>query len=31
VLCIFPCVSAVILTPAAIRMIRIIMPMFGGH
>jgi tight adherence protein C len=30
VLCIFPCVSAVILTPAAIRMIRIIGPMFGG-
>ncbi|MDP9962507.1 tight adherence protein C [Variovorax paradoxus] len=30
VLCIFPCVSAVILTPAAIRMVRIIGPMLGG-
>lgn len=30
VLCIFPCISAVILTPAAIRMVRIIMPMLGG-
>jgi len=32
VLCIFPCISMVILTPAAIRVIRIIMPMLvGGH
>ncbi|WP_438999708.1 type II secretion system F family protein [Variovorax beijingensis] len=32
VLCIFPCISAVILTPAAIRMVRIIAPMLaGGH
>ncbi|WP_431107198.1 type II secretion system F family protein [Variovorax paradoxus] len=30
VLCIFPCISAVILTPAAIRVIRIIGPMLGG-
>ena len=30
VLCIFPCISAVILTPAAIRMVRIIGPMLGG-
>jgi len=31
VLCIFPCISMVILTPAAIRVIRIMMPMLGGH
>jgi tight adherence protein C len=30
VLCIFPCISAVILTPAVIRMVRIIGPMLGG-
>ncbi|BEP34619.1 type II secretion system F family protein [Variovorax sp. V59] len=30
VLCIFPCISMVILTPAAIRMVRIIGPMLGG-
>ena len=30
VLCIFPCISAVILTPAAIRVIRMMMPMLGG-
>jgi len=31
VLCIFPCVSLVILTPAAIRVVRIIMPMLAGQ
>jgi len=31
VLCIFPCVSMVILTPAAIRIVRIIMPMLNGQ
>lgn len=32
VLCIFPCISLVILTPAAIRIIRVIAPMLtGGH
>jgi len=30
VLCIFPCISLVILTPAAIRIIRMIMPMLNG-
>jgi tight adherence protein C len=30
VLCIFPCISMVILTPAAIRVIRIISPMLSG-
>jgi tight adherence protein C len=30
VLCIFPCISMVILTPAVIRMVRIIAPMLGG-
>jgi tight adherence protein C len=30
VLCIFPCISMVILTPAVIRMVRMIMPMLGG-
>jgi tight adherence protein C len=30
VVCIFPCISAVILTPAAIRMVRIIGPMLSG-
>jgi tight adherence protein C len=30
VLCIFPCISMVILTPAAIRVIRIIAPMLSG-
>ncbi|MBT2333891.1 type II secretion system F family protein [Variovorax paradoxus] len=30
VLCIFPCISMVILTPAAIRIIRMVMPMLGG-
>jgi len=30
VLCIFPCISMVILTPAIIRMARIIAPMLGG-
>jgi len=30
VLCIFPCISLVILTPAAIRIIRMIMPMLSG-
>lgn len=30
VLCIFPCVSMVILTPAIIRMVRVIGPMLGG-
>jgi len=30
VLCIFPCISMVILTPAIIRMVRIIGPMLGG-
>ncbi|MES2248812.1 MAG: type II secretion system F family protein [Pseudomonadota bacterium] len=30
VLCIFPCISLVILTPAAIRVIRMIMPMLSG-
>ena len=30
VLCIFPCISMVILTPAIIRMIRVIGPMLGG-
>jgi len=31
VLCIFPCVSMVILTPAAIRIVRIVMPMLNGQ
>ena len=31
VLCIFPCISLVILTPAAIRVIRMIGPMLTGH
>ena len=31
VLCIFPCISLVILAPAAIRVVRTIMPMLGGH
>ncbi|MNL16556.1 Bacterial type II secretion system protein F domain protein [compost metagenome] len=31
VLCIFPCISLVILTPAAIRVIRMIGPMLAGH
>lgn len=31
VLCIFPCVSLVILTPAAIRIVRIVMPMLNGQ
>ncbi|BEP62878.1 type II secretion system F family protein [Variovorax sp. V213] len=32
VLCIFPCISMVILTPAIIRMVRVIAPMLvGGH
>jgi tight adherence protein C len=31
VLCIFPCISMVILTPAAIRIIRMIMPMLNGY
>ncbi|HEX7865367.1 MAG TPA: type II secretion system F family protein [Variovorax sp.] len=31
VLCIFPCISLVILTPAAIRVIRMIMPMLSGY
>ncbi|MDP9932215.1 type II secretion system F family protein [Variovorax paradoxus] len=31
VLCIFPCISLVILTPAAIRVVRIIMPMLAGQ
>ena len=31
VLCIFPCVSMVVLMPAIIRMIRIIGPMLGGN
>jgi tight adherence protein C len=31
VLCIFPCISMVILTPAAIRIVRMIMPMLGGQ
>ena len=31
VVCIFPCISLVILTPAAIRVIRMIMPMLSGH
>ena len=30
VLCIFPCISMVILTPAVIRIIRMIMPMLSG-
>jgi len=30
VLCIFPCISLVILTPAAIRIVRMIMPMLNG-
>ncbi|RSZ37285.1 MULTISPECIES: type II secretion system F family protein [unclassified Variovorax] len=30
VLCIFPCISLVILTPAVIRIIRMIMPMLSG-
>lgn len=30
VLCIFPCISLVILTPAVIRIIRMIMPMLNG-
>jgi tight adherence protein C len=30
VLCIFPCISMVILTPAVIRVVRIIGPMLGG-
>ncbi|MDQ0023614.1 tight adherence protein C [Variovorax paradoxus] len=30
VLCIFPCISMVILTPAIIRMVRVIGPMLGG-
>ncbi|WP_012746673.1 type II secretion system F family protein [Variovorax paradoxus] len=30
VVCIFPCISAVILTPAAIRIVRIIGPMLSG-
>jgi len=30
VLCIFPCISMVILTPAAIRVVRIIAPMLSG-
>ncbi|MET3378022.1 type II secretion system F family protein [Variovorax paradoxus] len=30
VLCIFPCISMVILTPAAIRVVRMIMPMLSG-
>ncbi|MDP9600994.1 type II secretion system F family protein [Variovorax sp. NFACC27] len=30
VLCIFPCISLVILTPAAIRVVRMIMPMLSG-
>ena len=30
VVCIFPCVALVILTPAAIRIIRVIMPMLSG-
>ena len=30
VLCIFPCISAVILTPAAIRVVRMIIPMLNG-
>ncbi|PIF73605.1 tight adherence protein C [Variovorax sp. 54] len=31
VLCIFPCISLVILTPAAIRVIRMIVPMLNGQ
>ncbi|MGJ3703893.1 type II secretion system F family protein [Variovorax sp. AFSI2.2] len=31
VVCIFPCISLVILAPAAIRVIRTIMPMLAGH
>jgi tight adherence protein C len=31
VLCIFPCISLVILTPAVIRIVRMIMPMLGGQ
>ncbi|WP_341888010.1 type II secretion system F family protein [Variovorax sp. YR752] len=31
VVCIFPCISLVILTPAAIRVIRMIGPMLAGH
>ncbi|MBD9666250.1 tight adherence protein C [Variovorax paradoxus] len=32
VICIFPCISMVILTPAVIRMVRVIAPMLvGGH
>jgi tight adherence protein C len=31
VLCIFPCISMVILTPAAIRIVRMIMPMLNGE
>jgi len=30
VLCIFPCISMVILTPAVIRMVRMIGPMLNG-
>ena len=31
VLCIFPCISLIILTPAAIRVVRIITPMLAGQ
>ncbi|MNX82484.1 type II secretion system F family protein [Variovorax boronicumulans] len=31
VLCIFPCISLVILTPAAIRVVRMIVPMLAGQ
>jgi len=31
VLCIFPCISLVILAPAAIRILHTILPMLTGH